>query len=175
MRNYIGVVLIVALTSCTNAKKPAVPSEQKSAVSAGSTGIRLEEPKLQSILDNYLLLKDALVTSKFDDARKTADQLSVALADQEGCESTSVIAKNLASAKDVTEQRKHFTALSSDLIAMFKHASLKEGVVYVQHCPMANHGQGGDWLSAEKKIQNPYYGSEMLECGAVIEELKKGS
>lgn len=174
MRNYIGVVLIIALSSCTNGKKPAVSSEQKFAVSAGSTGIKLEDPKLQSIFDKYLLVKDALVASRFDDAKKTADQLRVALEDQEGCESTSVIAKNLASAKDVTEQRKHFTALSSDLIAMFKHASLKEGVMYVQHCPMANKGKGGDWLSAEKKIQNPYYGSEMLECGAVIEEVKKG-
>lgn len=175
MRNYIGVVLIIALTSCTNAKKPAVPSEQTSAVSAARTGIRLEDPKSQSIFDNYLHLKDALVAGKFDDARATAGELSVALADQQGCESTSVIAKNVASAKDVTEQRKHFTALSSDLIAMFKHASVKEGVIYVQHCPMANKGQGGDWLSAEKKIQNPYYGSEMLECGAVIDEVKKGS
>jgi len=36
---------------------------------------------------------------------------------------------------------------------------------------MANNGNGGDWLSSEKKIQNPYYGSDMMECGAVLETI----
>jgi hypothetical protein len=49
---------------------------------------------------------------------------------------------------------------------------LQRVMIYVQHCPMANNGDGGDWLSAENKIQNPYYGSEMMECGAVIAEIK---
>jgi hypothetical protein len=175
MSKYIGYVLILALAACINPKKSTVPSDQQSAAPEANSRVRLEDPKLQSILDDYLHLKDALVGSRYDDARKTAGQLSVRLADLEGCESTSAIAKNIASAKDVTEERKHFTALSSDLIAMFKHASITQGVVYVQHCPMANKGKGGDWLSAEKKIQNPYYGAEMLECGAVVGEVKKGS
>jgi hypothetical protein len=175
MNNFIGVVLILALASCTNANKPTVPAEQKSAVSTNKTGIQLEDPKLQAIYEGYLATKDALVASKYDATKSAASRLSIQLADYEGCESTSVIAKNIESSKNVTEQRKHFTALSSDLIAMFKHASVKQGVIYVQHCPMANHGKGGDWLSAEKKIQNPYYGADMLECGAVTEEIKKGS
>jgi hypothetical protein len=37
---------------------------------------------------------------------------------------------------------------------------------------MANKGDGGDWLSTEKEIRNPYYGDEMLECGRVAEEIK---
>jgi Cu(I)/Ag(I) efflux system membrane fusion protein len=37
---------------------------------------------------------------------------------------------------------------------------------------MANKGDGGDWLSSVKKIQNPYYGDEMMECGSVVEEIK---
>ena len=28
------------------------------------------------------------------------------------------------------------------------------------------------WLSAEKNIKNPYYGSSMLTCGSVKSELK---
>jgi Cu(I)/Ag(I) efflux system membrane fusion protein len=62
--------------------------------------------------------------------------------------------------------------LSTDVIALFKHADLKKGSIYVQHCPMANNGDGGDWLATENKIQNPYYGDEMMECGRVLEEIK---
>ena len=42
--------------------------------------------------------------------------------------------------------RLSFTYLSADVIAMFKHATLTSGAIYVQHCPMANKGDGGDWL-----------------------------
>ena len=55
---------------------------------------------------------------------------------------------------------------------MFKHASIEKGAIFVEHCPMANNGEGGDWLASEKKINNPYYGKEMLECGSVVEEIK---
>ena len=65
-----------------------------------------------------------------------------------------------------------FTALNTDLIALFKNVELTAGTIFVQHCPMANKGDGGDWLSSVKKIQNPYYGDEMMECGSVVEEIK---
>lgn len=85
---------------------------------------------------------------------------------------TAIIANKIENSTDIAVQRKEFTALSNDVIALFKHADLKSGTIFVQHCPMANKGEGGDWLSSAQKIQNPYYGSEMMECGAVIEEIK---
>lgn len=83
-----------------------------------------------------------------------------------------MIAEKIAGTEDIKIQRKEFTALSSDVIALFKHADITQGSIYVQHCPMANNGDGGDWLSSEKKISNPYYGKEMLTCGAVLEVIK---
>ena len=47
-----------------------------------------------------------------------------------------------------------------------------ETPVYFQHCPMANDGQGADWLSKESGIKNPYFGSMMLTCGKTVETLK---
>ena len=32
---------------------------------------------------------------------------------------------------------------------------------------MANDDKGGYWLSIEKEIKNPYFGSKMLKCGEV--------
>jgi Cu(I)/Ag(I) efflux system membrane fusion protein len=45
-------------------------------------------------------------------------------------------------------------------------------IIYVQHCPMADNNKGADWLSTEKEIRNPYFGSSMLTCGEVTSELK---
>ncbi|PKP34687.1 MAG: hypothetical protein CVT98_10650 [Bacteroidetes bacterium HGW-Bacteroidetes-15] len=44
--------------------------------------------------------------------------------------------------------------------------------IYVQHCPMADNNKGADWLSSEKEIKNPYFGSSMLKCGEVTKEIK---
>lgn len=38
------------------------------------------------------------------------------------------------------------------------------------HFPMAFGGRGGDWLQADKKINNPYYGASMLRCGSITRE-----
>jgi hypothetical protein len=42
--------------------------------------------------------------------------------------------------------------------------------VYYDHCPM--YKGGADWLSQEKPIKNPFYGSMMLSCGSVQETIK---
>jgi hypothetical protein len=37
---------------------------------------------------------------------------------------------------------------------------------------MANYGKGANWLSKENAVKNPYYGSQMLTCGKVVETIK---
>ena len=44
--------------------------------------------------------------------------------------------------------------------------------VYVQFCPMANGGEGANWVSKEKAVKNPFYGSQMLTCGKVVETIQ---
>ncbi|SDJ62428.1 Protein of unknown function [Pedobacter sp. ok626] len=174
MRKYLAVVLITGIVSCTNTdQKVAGNSDTTSkVVETGIADVELKDNKVQAIYNGYISLKDALVSTKFEDAQKAAAILKTGLANYKGCESTSLIADKIATAKDIQTQRKEFTSLSSDVIALFKHADVVKGAIFVQHCPMANNGDGGDWLSSEKKIQNPYYGDEMMECGRVLEEIK---
>lgn len=173
MNKYIGGVLLLAIASCGNPSKDTAAVGDSTTVTTSVVGksVSLKDPTVQDIFAGYIVLKDALVTANEKDARVAASELSVKLKAYKGCESTALIANNIEAAKDLKEQRKEFTALSSDVIAMFKLADLKEGTIYVQHCPMANNGNGGDWLSVNKEIKNPYYGAEMMECGAVIQEL----
>lgn len=173
MNKYIGAVLLFALFSCQNTEHHAAAAADSTEVPAKSgSAVSLKEPAVQAIYTDYIVLKNALVDTKYEEAKAAAKVLSAKLAVFQGCENTALIADKIKDAKNIEEQRKEFTFLSSDVIAMFRHADLVSGTIYVQHCPMANHGDGGDWLSSDKKIQNPYYGSEMMDCGAVIEEIK---
>ncbi|MET3113849.1 hypothetical protein AAKU52_001580 [Pedobacter sp. CG_S7] len=173
MNKYIGAVLLLAMASCGNPSQDTAKVGDSTAVTTSLVAktVSLKDPTVQAIFAGYIVLKDALVNGNEKDARVAANELSGKLNAFKGCESTALIANKINTAKDLKEQRKEFTSLSADVIAMFKHADLKEGTIYVQHCPMANNGDGGDWLSAHKEIKNPYYGDEMMECGAVIEEL----
>jgi hypothetical protein len=173
MKKYAGILLLLVLAACSNSSNTQETSNVKEVQAKQASGnVQLEDAKTQVIYDEYVALKDALVSSNFDSAKTAALALQEDLLAYEGCENTSLIAKKIAESKDLATQRKEFTYLSSDVIAMFTHATLKKGPIYVQHCPMANKGEGGYWLSSEKKIQNPYYGEEMLECGEVTQEFK---
>lgn len=173
MRKYLAVMLITGIVSCTNtAQKTTGDSDTASNIKVVGTGVELKDRKVQAIYDGYISLKNALVNTKFEDAQQAALALKTDLASYKGCENTSLIANEIANAKDIKQQRKEFTSLSTDVIALFKHADVIKGSIFVQHCPMANNGDGGDWLAAESKIQNPYYGDEMMECGRVLEEIK---
>ncbi len=175
MKKYYGIALLIAFTACNNATNKTKEANDSTSVKISKPKVvapQFKDTKVAAIYLNYIVLKDALVNTKFTDAKTASLQLAEALKNYAGCENTSFTVQKIAKAKDIATQRKEFTALSTDVIALFKHAELTKGKIFIQHCPMANNGEGGDWLSSEKKIQNPYYGDEMMECGAVLEEIK---
>lgn len=172
MKKYFGIFAIGILMACNNSDKKSTESaEGTKANTAKTESISFKDENLAEIYTMYISLKDALVASKPEKAQEAAKALTVKLKGYRGCENTSLIANKIAVEPDLAKQRKEFTQLSSDVIALFKHAELSTGKIYVQHCPMANDGEGGDWLATEKKIQNPYYGDEMMTCGAVVAEI----
>jgi len=174
MKKYIGIAVLSTFMACTSSvkKETAVTDSTATDQVAEVNDVKLVDPKTENIYKGYISLKNSLVAGNAAAAHQTASDLAVSLKAFEGCENTALIAEKIAGTEDIKLQRKEFTALSSDVIALFKHADIKQGSIYVQHCPMANNGDGGDWLSSEKKISNPYYGKEMLTCGAVLEVLK---
>ena len=167
-------MLITGIISCTNTNQKVAGNSDTTpnVVKTNTADVELKDTKVQAIYNGYIALKNALVSTKFEDAQKAAALLKTDLANYKGCENTSLIADKIAVAKDIKAQRKDFTSLSADVIALFKHADITKGNIFVQHCPMANNGDGGDWLSSDQKIQNPYYGDEMMECGRVVETIK---
>ncbi len=175
MKKYFGLAFMLIVLACNNAEKKSTETKDTTSVKvvqSSSTALSFTDEKVGAIYTDYLALKDALVATNADEAKVASTKLGESLKAYAGCENTAITAAKIGNAKDIAAQRTAFTSLSADVIALFKHASLTAGTIYVQHCPMANNGEGGDWLASEKKIQNPYYGSEMMECGAVLEEIK---
>ena len=75
-------------------------------------------------------------------------------------------ASRLAAAGTVADARLEFISVSSELVPKFLEAELPE--VHGFMCPAKNHGDL-IWAQRSDEIQNPYFGSAMLDCGSEIQ------
>ena len=148
---------------------------------AGAAADKAEGQQTQTIFKDkvtgeafghYILLKDALVASKADVAKKASADLAKALSEVDNGKKAGDEANKVASAGSIAEQRKAFTALSNEMAALAKSSELAQGSLYLQYCPMANNNSGGSWLAMEKEVRNPYFGDMMLKCGSVKETIR---
>ena len=55
---------------------------------------------------------------------------------------------------------------------IFKTFGSPNDTLFVEFCPMADNDRGANWLSKNKEIKNPYFGTSMLKCGEVKDEIK---
>ena len=144
-----------------------------------------ETNQLKAVFDNYFEVKDALVKTDGNTASTKAKELLNAinavkmekLAAEEHPVWMKVMkdlafdAEHIADTKDASHQRDHFMSLSKNMYALIK-VSKQETPTYYQFCPMANDGKGANWLSKENEVKNPYFGTQMLTCGKVVETIK---
>lgn len=136
---------------------------------------------LASLPGKYIALKDALVSgdAKAASAKAAAfnaevsaiKAASLSAADQKVFQAVqsklSADAKFIAAETGLAKQREVFARLSLDMITLAKGVKLSAQPLYLDYCPMKK----ASWLSAEKAIKNPYYGSSMLTCGKITETL----
>lgn len=124
------------------------------------------------LLNSYYKVKNALVSSDPSLAASAAGELVTAInatdkisLDENTRAALLKDAVFISQSKDVKKQREQFAALSNSMTELAKITRLSAGPVYQQYCPMKK----ASWLSSEKAIKNPYYGSAMLTCGTVKE------
>ncbi|SHM87236.1 Protein of unknown function [Cyclobacterium lianum] len=82
---------------------------------------------LGTAYSHYLALKDALVASNQQEARKGAGVLSNALNDVQKAENALAEAKKVAQATTLERQRKAFTGLSNEMAVLVKGAEMSSG------------------------------------------------
>lgn len=157
---------VVAAPDSTQATPPANPKTDQ----------------FKDLFAAYFALKNALVASDVNAAAARADDFTGAwhgirmermtpevhgvwMKVMEALENTG---HAIAATKDLEKQRAGFAELGDPMLALVKVAPRTEPV-YLDHCPMYNGG--AEWLSQEKPIKNPFYGSMMLTCGSVKQTL----
>ena len=126
------------------------------------------------LLTSYYSLKDVLVSGNSITAATSASAFVKILNDIDKekvkDESRSALisdATSISQSKDIKVQREKFATLSANMFSLAKTVKLSTEPVYHQYCPMKK----ASWLSNNKAIKNPYYGSAMLTCGSVKETL----
>lgn len=131
--------------------------------------------QVAKLYTNYLAVKTALASDNAAATAKAATEFSrtAAALDKKAIPENrlNTLKKEAAAIsgnQNISAQRKSFYSLSDAMIALTNEFKISENPVYVQYCPMAD----GSWLSSEKKIVNPYYGSAMLSCGNIKAEIK---
>ena len=189
-------MVLVTLTamSCKDASQEKEVSEpmssemyQEDSDNQGGSGKMMAENAgnnaTNTIIDNYLQLKNALVADDQEAAAQAGGKLvgefenfdKSNYSSEEQQELTDIIEDAKEHAEHIAEsaidhQREHFDILSKDVIDMIAITGTNKKL-YQDFCPMYNNNKGAQWLSASKEIQNPYFGSKMMDCGKIQKEI----
>jgi hypothetical protein len=75
-------------------------------------------------------------------------------------------AGSIAASRDLRKQRTSFQSVSDAIILLVRVSKVQQPA-YIAYCPMKK----AYWISEEKVIKNPYYGTSMLTCGKVTETI----
>ncbi len=152
-----------AIPAAAPASGSAAPTAEPAASSTASAPAATPE---RALLARYEVIRKALAG---DSMTGVADAAKGIAAD--GATLAPALAKaatTVEAAKDIKAAREAFAALSDEAIALRKKSGAKE--IHIVFCPMANHA----WLQPDmKKVENPYYGASMLECGYEVDEANK--
>jgi Cu(I)/Ag(I) efflux system membrane fusion protein len=71
-------------------------------------------------------------------------------------------------ADDIEAFRLAFKEISEQLLTALENQGY-EGDLYKQYCPM--YEDGSNWISDSEEIENPFYGSQMHNCGETVERI----
>jgi hypothetical protein len=144
-------------------------------------GLSQEKSKGSPLLDDYLVIKDALVKSDAPGTRAAAGSFNERLFKTGPGEipaknkntykslqaSLSAQATAISKETDLAKQRIIFANLSANMVSLIKLYPVQGEALFIDYCPMKN----AVWISKSKTIENPYYGNVMLNCGSIKESL----
>lgn len=134
------------------------------------------------VINEYMQMKDYLIKDNWKQAKGQGFSLTIKLEklswskkDLNQNDSYNVLKKALAELETKTDLkgvRQAFTSLSSEITNLIKSKEYIPKNLYVHYCPMANFNKGASWLSLDEKVENPYFGNSMLNCGELVEIIK---
>lgn len=163
--------------------QPVGNTDEKPAKTAASMDFTMQ---LNTVFDQYIVLKNAFVQSDVKKAKQAAQNVQQALskvdmklltgdAHAQWMDILGNLNKQLkimVSSGKIEDQRIAFSEFSNQFYKAIKTFGLMGKTAYHQFCPMAFGNKGAFWLSEKKNIENPYFGDAMLTCGETKEVIK---
>jgi len=110
------------------------------------------------MLKGYVSVADALYKDDLSAAKKAAGKMFEHDEESKLAKPAQAVAK----AKNIASAREAFKALSAEAVKLAK--SHKKAKYTIMICPMVKK-EKGVWLSADGKVNNPYFGAKMPHCG----------
>lgn len=145
------------------------------AISFSHKSFAQDTSKASQLLSNYYALKDALVAGNSNQAvshaesfLKTAQGIDSKAGGKGNINTLVKDAGKISGTKDLKKQREYFANFSTNMATFAKAVKLSDQPVYQAYCPMKK----ASWLTSEKVIKNPYYGSSMLTCGEITSTIQ---
>jgi len=185
MKIIFTAALLILLAACHSAQGPAAPPIV--------TDLRTQGPvdplhaRMDSLLQAYYRLKNDMVI--FDTVGADSDVILISGAirnmpldsirdtskkqlAQSGFSSLEGELEGFTGEHSNEGKLEEFQMISDITYDLIKTVGLKYQTVYRQFCPMAFNDKGAYWLSDRQKIENPYLGKKMPDCGEVRETMK---
>tara|TARA_R110002072_G_scaffold238038_2_gene395436 strand:+ start:22933 stop:23556 length:624 start_codon:yes stop_codon:yes gene_type:complete len=145
----------------------------------------VESNMADAIVDAYLEIKNGLVADDKEAAAKGAESLLASfkdfdmtqLSDEQHTDYMDIMENSKEQAEHIVKspidhQREHFEVLSVDLNDMIDLIGTSKSL-FQDFCPMASGGKGATWISSSEEIQNPYFGSKMVDCGEIQNKINE--
>lgn len=134
-----------------------------------------QQRQLSQLLANYYDIKDALVSDnakaasiKANEFIKTANSIDYKIISEGNINALLKDATAISVTTDIAKQRVYFSNLSNNMADLAGVVKFTSSPIYRAYCPMKK----ANWLSNEKIIKNPYYGSSMLTCGTIVNTIQ---
>jgi hypothetical protein len=159
-RRGVAVLVTTLLLAGVTAETPT-PAQKSSPFQGSATA--------KTIVDPYLRIQEALSADSVDGIRDAARSIASEAAKLgSGGETIRSAAGEVQQADDLKTTRAAFGKLGDAIMiyARASNASVGDGV-NVAYCPMVRKY----WLQKGTRIQNPFYGRGMLECGRISASL----
>lgn len=127
---------------------------------------------LSQLITHYFSVKNALVSGNSASASSSAvsfleaiESVGNKVISQDNIQLLVNDANKIAGINDIKRQRDYFAGFSANMATVARTVKLSDQPVYLDYCPMKK----AVWLSSDKEIKNPYYGTAMLTCDTVKE------
>jgi hypothetical protein len=166
MKKLFLIAALVAIAFTQKSYSQPVPNHREETTN---------QAQLSQLLNSYYQVKNALITGNSNTAAihaqaflKTVNGISNRTISEGSRNALVKDAGVISETKDLKKQREVFANFSTNMHALATSLKLTSEPIYYQYCPMKK----AYWLSPDKAIKNPYYGSAMLTCGKVTETIQ---